>query len=786
CVVQVRVGRDSQSLSLSEIPLVMGLFLAQPRELLAARLLGGALVFVLVRRQTARKAAFNTALNGAGAATALITFHLLLAGAAPLDGRGWLAAVTAAVITGVLDASALALVLGWHNGRPPTWHLLRMLLLAVVTPALVSLTGVVAVLAFSRGEAALPLAVTGAAALIGYRAFAILSRRHASLERLYELSDALAEAPETQDVIASVLRQSLDLLRVAYVEVVLADGEGGRLLRWTARLGRELRGPDEVPAVTLTPSGVTLLRGGTAQERAFLAIRGVSSALLVPLRVDQHVLGHLLVADRIGEGRGFNAADGRLLEIVANHGSVALRNGQLIDRLNFEARHDELTHLPNRLHFKELLEAAAAAAGRGGAGCAVMVLDFDGFKAINDTLGHQAGDDLLRVLADRLEATGGRDALVARLGGDEFAVLSTRCNEEAEAQALAARLLAVFDDPVEVAGTRLRLGGSLGIALGPEHGTTGSDLLRHADIAMYAAKSGAGGARMFTSDLMEGSAVTLTLASDLRDAVACDEIELAVQPVVELESGRVHSVEVLARWTHPELGEIAPEAFFAAAERSGQITVLSARILDRALGLCRGWHEQGIPLRVAVNLAPRWLADSSLPEQVGLALARHAVPADLLCLELTESSVIADPRRAVMTLSRLRDMGVRLSVDDFGTGYSSLTYLSRLPVHQMKIDKSFVLRLHESRRDRAIVRSIVDLGRNLGLEVVAEGVTEPGTRRALQEMGCVLGQGYLFSRPIDPADLPRLIAATGVVHPDLVPAALPGRGAGMVPPQVPA
>jgi len=238
--------------------------------------------------------------------------------------------------------------------------------------------------------------------------------------------------------------------------------------------------------------------------------------------------------------------------------------------------------------------------------------------------------------------------------------------------------------------------------------------------------------------------------------------------------------------TDPDDAEIAPEAFFAAAERSGQITVLSARILDRAIGLCRGWHEQGIPLRVAVNLAPRWLADPSLPEQVGLALARHAVPADLLCLELTESSVIADPRRAVMTLSRLRDMGVRLSVDDFGTGYSSLTYLSRLPVHQMKIDKSFVLRLHESRRDRAIVRSIVDLGRNLGLEVVAEGVTEPGTRRALQEMGCVLGQGYLFSRPIDPADLPRLIAATGVVHPDLVPTALPGRGAGMVPPQVPA
>jgi EAL domain-containing protein (putative c-di-GMP-specific phosphodiesterase class I) len=280
---------------------------------------------------------------------------------------------------------------------------------------------------------------------------------------------------------------------------------------------------------------------------------------------------------------------------------------------------------------------------------------------------------------------------------------------------------------------------------------------------MYAAKTGNGGCRLFSQEMVEVTATALTLATDLRDAVDRNEVGIAVQPIVCVEDGRVHSVEILARWTHPDLGEVAPEAFFAAAERSGQVVALSLRILDQALELCREWHTTGRPLRVAVNMAPRWLADAALPEQIGLALARHAVPADLLTLEITETSVIADPRRATTVLKRLRDMGVHLSVDDFGTGYSSLTYLSRLPVDQMKIDKSFVSRMYDSHRDWAIVRSIVDLGRNLGLEVVAEGVIDPGTRRALQEMGCGLAQGYLFSPPMKSWELTSFVDSRGVL-----------------------
>jgi len=282
-------------------------------------------------------------------------------------------------------------------------------------------------------------------------------------------------------------------------------------------------------------------------------------------------------------------------------------------------------------------------------------------------------------------------------------------------------------------------------------------------VAMYVAKSAAGGWRMYSADMLIPAPETFTLATDLRDAIRADEIGIVVHPLVELETGRVHSLEALARWHHPTLGEISPEDFFAAAEHSGQVAALSERILDQALAACRTWLEAGLPLRVAVNLAPRWLADPSLPDTIGAALLRNNISADRLCLELTESSAMDEPRRAGEVLTRLRAMGVHLSVDDFGTGYSSLNFLSRLPIDQMKIHQSFVQQMYNSARDRAVVQSIIDLGRNLGLEVVAEGVTDAGTRRALQEMGCDLAQGYLFTPPVAVEDVPAMVSRTGMI-----------------------
>jgi diguanylate cyclase (GGDEF)-like protein len=764
CVVNVRVRKHKHSLSLSEIPLVMGLFLAQPSSLLLGRLVGSLVVFVLYRRQTPLKALFNTTLVLAGTAFAEATFLGVLSGTDPLGFRGCLAALLAAAAVGVLDAAASMQVRAWYEGAIKKLVIVWEMIFAALTAGLIGLVGVVPVLAFSRGEAAIPVALLGAIVLLGYRAFSTLSERHARLERLYELSDALAGAPGSADVVRSVLAQSADLLQAGYAEVMLTGtGTGAHL--WSQRQGERVYGPVEAGAHHLTlpfPSEtLRLVRGDGQAEIDFLAARGVTEAILVPLRIDGPIAGHLMVADRRGEARRFAQGDVRLLETVANHGSVALRNGRLIEQLHFEARHDELTGLPNRLNFRTLLDEAAEAARRG-VPCAVMVLDFNGFKAINDSLGHQAGDELLRVLSARFRDTVGAGTTVARLGGDEFAILTDSADADA-AQEVAQLILAAFEVPVPVAGTRLRVGGSLGIALGPWHGTTGADLLRKADVAMYVAKSAAGGWRLYSPDMLIQAPETFTLATDLRDAVQADEIEIVVHPLVELDSGKVHSFEALARWQHPTQGEISPQDFFAAAEQSGQVAALSERILDRALAACRLWMEAGYPLRVAVNLAPRWLADPSLPDQIAAALIRHGVPADRLCLELTESSAMDEPRRAGEVLTRLRGMGVHLSMDDFGTGYSSLNFLSRLPIDQMKIDQSFVAQMYNSARDRAVVQSIIDLGRNLGLEVVAEGVTDPDTCRALREMGCDLAQGYVFTAPVSVDEVAQLVSRVGMV-----------------------
>jgi diguanylate cyclase (GGDEF)-like protein len=777
CVVQLRLRREAFSLSLSEAPLVIGLFLARPIELLAGRVIGSALVFVAYRRQRPMKAGFNTTLVAAGTAVAVTLFRgMVPAGAASFGPHAWCAALAATIGAGVLDSLALTLVVGWYATPVTGRVLLGELASSVAVSTIVGSAGLVAVAALGGGEATVPLALAGGLALLGYRGFGTFADRHTSLERLYQLSDSLAAAPEWNDVLASVLRRSSDLLRAGYVEVLLSGHAPGRAplgpQRWWLRAGpaggeTAVEGPHEAAAlvgagIPFPPVRPALLRRADDAARPFLDARGLREALVVPLRLDDRAVGQLVVGDRTGEAR-FVPGDVRLLETVANHGSVALRNGRLIERLHHEARHDELTGLPNRLLFRELLDAAAESAVAGGPPCSVLVLDFDGFKAINDTLGHPAGDDLLRVLAGRLDAVAVDVATVARLGGDEFAILSTCRAGEADAAELARQLLTAFDEPVSVGGARLRLSGSVGIALGPRHGTNGSELLRSADIAMYAAKTASGGARLFAPDMDGAKAQSLVLASDLPDAISADEIDVAAQPLVDLRTGAVHSVEVLARWRHATLGEVSPAALFEAAERSSQVAALSLRILDRALSLARAWREEGNPVRVAVNLAPRWLADAALPRQVGAALERHDVPADLLCLEIRESSVLADPRRGLAALAELRAMGVHLAVDDFGTGYSSLTYLSRLPVDQLKIDGSFVRRLRDSARDRAIARSIIELGRSLGLEVVGEGVPDEPTRDALIALGCVLGQGYLFAEPLPPAHLAGLFGTRGTI-----------------------
>ena len=772
--VPIQVAGRHLHVGLSAAPLAVGLLLSTPTDLVVGMLIGGAAV-QLARpvRDVAAMAATLTVAAGQGAVALLVVgLGAVLSHrsdvASVVSGRFLVAAtavlaIAAAGLAGALVELLLARAAAVGTGAEPGPPVSTIGWSVLVVPGLVSVPACAAVLGFQYAEGALPLLVTGAAMLVGYRTHAALGRRQRALERLHLVSDSLAHSadPGQADLnrlVRAVLVQSMGLLQVRYTEVVWPD-EDGVPVAWTARPG-SVHGP--VPAERFTAnlgpsrSSARQVRVTHAGDRPALAARGVREAMVAPL-ASGSVRGHLLVADPTVLGRAFAEGDLRLLVTVANQAAVALANAGLIRRLHHEARADELTGLPNRVFFRELIEEHCGHCEvedpDGAEPFAVMLLDFDGFKAINDTLGHAAGDDLLRVIAARLAEVTEGVASVARLGGDEFAVVAPGCRDERDSQVVARRLLAVFDAPVQLEQARLRLSGSLGISLFPQHGDNASDLMRRADLAMYAAKAGAGGARLFTEDLLAGDALALTLGGDLRDAVDRDEVEVVVHPVVHLGSEELHSVEVLARWHHPDTGPVDPRVFFAAAEQAGLIPALSVRILHRALRLCRLWLDQGTRVRVAVNVAPRWLADTALPEMVGAALAAYGVPADLLCLELTERGVIADPARVTRTLHRLHDLGVHLAVDDFGTGYSSLGYLSQLPVDQLKIDAVFTSRVAESERDLAIVRSLVDLGRHLKLEVVAEGISSSAVRDVLESVGCPLGQGYLFAHPFEPEQL---------------------------------
>jgi diguanylate cyclase (GGDEF)-like protein len=440
-----------------------------------------------------------------------------------------------------------------------------------------------------------------------------------------------------------------------------------------------------------------------------------------------------------------------LLQTVANHASIALRNGQLVDRLRHEAAHDSLTGLPNRtalrLRLSELLRAPTAGH------LAVLLMDLDDFKSINDTLGHHHGDALLQHVADLLRAAVPADALVSRLGGDEFAVVVPDVVDHDGALTISEELLAALRSPVTVDGIRLEVGASLGIAIAPEHANDVASLLRHADMAMYQAKNTHRGIAMFDPAAKPSETpAQLALAGELRQALANGDLRLYVQPKADAVTGRVVGVEALVRWQHPRHGLIMPDEFIPIAERNGLIKLLTTEVLRRAIATASSWDTAGIHASIAVNLSPRGLLGTDLAAQIAALLAEQEASPGLLTLELTESSMMTDPGGVAALMAQLHEMGIRLSIDDFGTGYSSLSSLRKLPLDEIKIDKSFVMGLEDNSDDETIVRSIVDLGVNLGLDVVAEGVENNRVWQILRQMGCTQIQGYYLTRPIPAQD----------------------------------
>jgi diguanylate cyclase (GGDEF)-like protein len=475
-----------------------------------------------------------------------------------------------------------------------------------------------------------------------------------------------------------------------------------------------------------------------------------------PAGLFEMYLPYAPVADAIAAGRWrmqSALAGGLLLLYLVQLPLVAAASRRLRRQAADNERlalHDSLTGLPNRLLLLDRIGAALRLAERDGEPTALLLLDLDRFKEINDTLGHQVGDLLLQQAAERLADRLRAGDTLARLGGDEFAVLLPGTDAPAARQVSAA-LLTALGDPFVIDELTLSVEASIGIAVAPEHGSDATILLQRADVAMYSAKAHHTVCETYSADQDNHSPARLALLAELHRALEQDELVLHYQPQADLHTGELTGVEALVRWQHPERGMIPPDSFIPLAERTGLIHPLTAWVLDRAFAQLVEWHARGLWPRLAVNLSARNLGDPGFPDLVVSLLERHGIRGEDLEFEITESALVADPTHAEAVLRRLSGLGVRVAMDDFGTGYSCLANLERLPLDAVKIDKSFVLAMASHPDAAAIVQSVIDLGRNLGLTVIAEGVETATVWHDLDARGCDVAQGYLLSRPV-PAD----------------------------------
>jgi len=767
--VHIEVRREMRAISLAEVFLVLGLFLCDPVLLVPARVLGG-LVTALVRRRQVVRTLLDTAQAALSASVAVVVFRAV-AGSESSGPRTWVAALAAALAAeGVAGVASLA---AQSDARGPgsRW---RALSWAIAVTALVAgFEGTLGLLAVVTLEADVRagwlLGVVAAVVLLAYRGYGGLGERHANLERLYTFSRAVEDIRDASDATQALLLHTRDLLQAAGAEVALRDesGDGSFLRVWLDDDGSissyyvEALDAEGWPWPDVCASGECRLVPHDTRDpvaRAVLRRYEARELLIAPLLRDGDIAGTIAVTSRRGDARTFGNEDRRFFEALATHASVALENERLITRLRQEAMHDALTGLGNRAYFRHRVADAIAIAGGREQHIAVMIMDVDRFKEVNDTLGHHNGDILLQDIGQRLTSSLGARATIARLGGDEFALLAPFILDELDAVQTADLVQSALERPFVIDALNLDVRASIGVAIYPQHGTDPDALLQRADVAMYAAKGGTRSVEVYAGERDQYSPRRLALIGELRRAIEDDELTLHYQPKAALRTGVVKGVEALLRWQHPKHGLLSPDEFVPLAEHTDLIRGLTQWVLRHALQQCAAWQHAGLELTVAVNVSVRNLLDPDLSDEIARLLDRTGVPASMLVLEITESSVMSDPARTIGVLQRLAGMGIGVSVDDFGTGYSSLSYLSRLPVDEIKIDKSFVQGMLRDRNDSVIVETIVDLGASLGLRVVAEGVEDAATWDRLADLGCAMAQGYHLSRPIAATALTKWLA----------------------------
>ena len=495
-------------------------------------------------------------------------------------------------------------------------------------------------------------------------------------------------------------------------------------------------------------------------ETMRLAESRIAEMMVAPMRDESGVMGLLVVAGRTEADRHFQADDLVRLQNLTEQLTASLRKGMLHQRIEREARLDGLTGLANRVAFERELEHAAVNRRQDHL-LFVVMLDLDRFKEVNDTLGHQAGDQLLIEAAERMRLLLAPGDVLARLASDEFAIVGQRRTRE-EMLEFAWACVREVGRPITLDGLEIVVTASAGLAVVEDDVEEGAPL-RYADIAMFNAKSQRLGVEVYRDEIDRRTPARLSLLGDLRSAIDEEQLHMHLQPKLDLSTGTVVGAEALVRWTHPVRGMVPPTQFVRVAEDTGLIKQLTDLMLDRGISTLRDIHARGYHLGLSVNLSTHDLLDRRLAERVQQHLAKNGVDPSMLTLEITESSLLIDAPRARATINELHEVGVSLSIDDFGTGYSSLSYLRRLPVGELKIDQSFVANVLIDEQDEVIVRSTIDLGHNLGLVVVAEGVENNEVLERLRAFGCDIAQGYCISRPLSPEQFLAWLASTG--HP---------------------
>src|SRR4051794_32813267 len=772
--VHVQIKRDAHTFSVSDLVMAAGLVLTTPGDLVVAQVVGVAAALVLHRRQRGLKLAFNTALFALTGSVATTVYAIL---SSPLSSTWfWLAALVSIVVATVTGNTAIFGVMTLSEGRVDPSNFKAMCTLTVPAAVAAAAVGLLVARTAVHDPAALALLALPTTLIIAaYRAYTGAREQQENLRLLHEVT-SLLHAGDSQEALGDFLDSVRSAFRAEMAELVLLGPSG----REGATVSRSREGEEPVVMAHLddpedhhrllrlaTASGALTTRTGTGrgtQLDSYASSRGLKDAVAAALRTEDRVHGLLLVGGRIGDVTTFTSRDLALLDTFARHVATSLERGRLEEnlrqvtdlkeQLRHQALHDPLTGLPNRTLFLDRVRHSVDTAGRTGVWPAVLYLDLDGFKPVNDTFGHEAGDVLLRTVADRLRGCLRPADTAARLGGDEFVVLLNGPVDQFGVTRVVERIRAQLDVPILLGeGVVTTVGASIGVALGDMTTGDADSLVRNADIAMYAAKRSLGDDFLIYEPGMGDTGVTRKdSAAELAAAIRGGEMRTVYQPLIDMRTGRPIGAEALVRWQHPVDGLRTPDQFIGLAEETGLITEIGAVVLRDACHQAARWVRSIEPddeLLVTVNLSARQLSHDGLIDEVRAALAESELDPRRLVLEITETMLMHDRETAAATLWALKDLGVRIAIDDFGTGYSSLAYLRRFPIDMLKVAREFVDGLGRDANDDAITRAIVDLAGTLGLLTIAEGIETTNQQAHVAALGCDIAQGYLFSRPVD-------------------------------------